>query len=168
MNTISNGEFKVNWSTLVLVALGFWLSGSLVLDLVIIPGLSASGMMAQGSFASVGYLIFGIFNRIELVCAALILSGFLVFRRNHQITHHQETWSVVLSSLLLLIALIYTYILTPELSSLGLQLNLLDSANGIPAAMIPMHGFYWGLEVIKFVAGFTLLRWCYRDSCAIQ
>jgi hypothetical protein len=56
-----------------MLTLGFWFSSSIILDWVIIPSLYVSGMMTQSGFASAGYLIFWNFNRIELVCAALIL-----------------------------------------------------------------------------------------------
>jgi hypothetical protein len=169
MSTIAHRNFKpINWSAVVMFALGFWLSASLVLDSVIIPTLAATGMMSQSGFASVGYLLFGIFNRIELLCAAIVLSGFLVFRNNHNFTAKQEIWSVILSTLLLTIALIYTYILTPQLSGLGLQLNMFNASSTMPTAMISLHEGYWFLEAIKFVAGATLLRWCYRNSCSLS
>ncbi len=168
MNTTANHYSKsINWSTLVMFTLGFWLSASLILDLVIVPGLSASGMMAQSGFAGAGYLIFGVFNHIELLCAALILSSFLVFNRNHNLTHLQERWSIILASLLLIIAVIYTYFLTPQMSGLGLQMNGIDPATSMPTAMIYLHAGYWVLEMIKLLAGTMLLKWCYRDSCSL-
>ncbi len=168
MNTISEGNRKsVSWTTIVMFALGFWLSASLILDCVMIPGLSLSGMMNQGGFASAGYLIFGCFNRIELICAALILTGFLVFCRHHTLIQSQERWSVLLAGILLIIPLIYTYILTPQMSGLGLQLTLFESTNTMPPAMISLHWGYWILEGIKFLIGITLLRWCYRNSCKL-
>jgi hypothetical protein len=33
--------------------------------------------------------------------------------------------------------------------------------------MISLHEGYWLLEIIKFAAGATLLRWRYRNTCAI-
>jgi hypothetical protein len=169
MNTISDARNfqRLNWSALVMFALGFWLSTSLLLDAVIIPSLSAAGMMNQAGFASAGYLLFGIFNRIELVCAAIILTGFLAFGRHHFLSQVRQSWSIALATLLLVIPLIYTYILTPQMSSLGLSLNLVDTAEVMSPAMISMHGGYWVLEIIKFLAGATLLRWCYRDSCQL-
>lgn len=171
MNAISDRGFKpLNWSMLVMFVLGFWLSGSLILDLVIIPSLSAAGMMTQTGFASAGYLIFGIFNRIELLCAALVLTGFLALRNRHYFLNFdssKELWSIVLSGLLVTIPLIYTYVLTPQMSSLGLSLNLFETTRTMSAAMISMHEGYWFLEVIKFLAGATLLRWCYRNSCSL-
>ena len=168
MNAISNRGLKqINWSAIAMFALGFWLSGSLILDSVIIPALLASGMMIQEGFASASYLIFGIFNRIELFCAALVLTSFLVFRQNHNFTHKQESWSIVLSGVLLTIAIIYTYILTPQMSSLGLHLNLFESINTMSVEMIQMHWSYWILEATKLILGTILLRWCYRNSCTL-
>lgn len=164
MNTISNsGSKQINWSTLVMLTLGFWLSGSLLLDSVIIPGLSASGMMSNGA----AYVIFEIFNHIELLCGALVLTGFLVFSRYHNFTHQQEVWSIILSALMLSIALVYTYILTPQMGGLGLELNVLETTTTMPAAMISLHKVYWVLEAIKLLAGVTLLNWCYRNACRL-
>ena len=168
MDAISERSKSINWSTVVMFTLGFWLSGSLILDSVIIPGLLATGMMSQQGFASAGYLIFGIFNRIELLCAALVLTGFLVFRRHHNLTQQQERWSVILSALLLGIAIIYTYIFTPQMSGLGLQLSWSEPATTMPPEMISFHWGYWILEATKFISGATLLRWCYRNSCALN
>jgi hypothetical protein len=127
-------------------------------------------MMSQAGFASAGYLIFGIFNRIELLCAALVLTGCLVLRFRHLIPYYdllQERLSIILSGLLVIIPLIYIYFLTPQMSGLGLQLNLFEVTSTMPPAMISLHEGYWLLEVIKFVAGVTLLRWCYRSSCTL-
>lgn len=167
MNVSERNLGSINWSVVVMFALGFWLSSSLVVDAVIIPGLMAAGMMSQSGFASAGFLIFGIFNRIELLCAALVLTGILIFRRDHYFHHQQQNWSLVFSGILLAIALVYTYILTPQISSLGLNLDLFSSVSAMPNGMAPLHEAYWGLEVVKFVVGTTLLRWCYRNSCIV-
>ncbi|MGC1248065.1 MAG: hypothetical protein WA865_17760, partial [Spirulinaceae cyanobacterium] len=125
MNAVFSRGKQVNWPAMIMFALGFWLSSSLLLDLVIIPSLSATGMMTQANFASAGYLMFGIFNRVELVCAALVLTSFLVLGRNHNyFSSDKQRWSIILSTLLLAITLTCTYFLTPQMSGLGLQLNL--------------------------------------------
>jgi hypothetical protein len=149
-------------------ALGFWISASLVIDFLLIPSLLASGMMEQSGFISVGYLLFGLFNHLELFCAALILSGFLIFNRNHSLPHLQERWSIILSGLLLGIALIYTYGLTPALSGFGFEMNLFNGVRAMPTEMITLQWSYWLLEIMKIVASITLLRWCYRDSCQLN
>jgi hypothetical protein len=168
MGVISNNILKqINWSAMIMFALGFWLSGSLILDFVLIPGLSASGMMSQGGFAGAGFVIFGIFNRVELVCAALVLTGFLAFSHYHNLSQEQERWSVILASLLFIIALAYTYLFTPQMTSLGLQLNLFNGVNEMSPAMISFHEAYWFLELVKLLSGGTLLSWCYRSSCRV-
>jgi hypothetical protein len=74
-------------------ALGFWLSGSLLLDFVIMPGLSAVGMMSQANAATVGYSLFWIFNRIELLCAALVLTSLLALRGTSNLYLQVRRWS---------------------------------------------------------------------------
>lgn len=163
-----NADFGVSvkrptWQTIVMFALGFWLSSSLILDFVIMPGLSAAGMMTQSSFATAGYSIFWTFNRIELLCAALVLASLLALRGTSNLYRQVRRWSILLAALLLVIALIYTYIMTPQMSALALQLNLLEPTTGMPAGMLQMHEGYWVLEALKLAAGTTLLGWCYSD-----
>lgn len=154
------------WQTTVLVSLGFWLSGSLLLDWVVIPSLYGAGMMSQSGFATASYSVFWIFNRIELLCAALVLTGLLVLRNTQNISRPVGSKVVILSLLLLTIALIYTYVLTPQMSSLGMQLNLFEPTARIQAGMTQMHEGYWLLEAIKLILGGTLLGWCLRQQGA--
>lgn len=171
MGTIAQTNHKqINWSGIILFTLSFWLSGSILLDAVIMPCLSATGMMAQAGFASAGYVIFGIFNRIELICAALVLTTVLVFRHYHNFTEKQQTWVTSLSIILFAIAIIYTYILTPQLSAWGLQFNFnfFNSLSNMPQAMITLQASYWVLEIIKLLAGISLLKLVYRSSCSMK
>jgi len=151
------------WSTITILTLGFWLSSSLVLDWVIIPSLYVSGMMAQAGFASASYLIFWNFNRIELLCAALVLTGVLVLD-TQLATSNLRRGAIALSLLLLAISLVDTYFLTPQICAAGLQLNLFESATKMPATMSQLHAGYWVLEAMKLVAGGTLLGWCFRQQ----
>jgi hypothetical protein len=145
----------IHWQTIITTALAFWLSGSLLLDLVIMPSLYATGMMADNGFATAGYSIFWIFNRIEILCAALVLSGFLVCR---QLATQKTTyrWPIALAILLFVIPLIYMYALSPEMSALGMDLDLFSPA-AIPTGMNQMHQGYFALEILKLVLGGTLL-----------
>lgn len=157
-------EQNYPWRTIVMFALGFWLSSSLLLDLVIMPGLAATGLMSQPGSASAGYSIFWIFNRIELLCAAVVLVSLLALRGTSNLYRQVRRWSIFLGTLLLAIVLIYTYIMTPQMSALALQLNLLEPVTAMPAGMVKMLEGYWILEVIKLGLGSTILAWCYRDS----
>lgn len=166
MQAISPRNSKsVNWSTVIMFALGFWLSGSLVFDFLVVPGMLTTGMMNEPGFASAGYVIFGTFNHIELLCAATVLAGCLVYRYGSD--RQIDNKSIFLAGALLVIALAYTYVLTPQISSLGMSLDMFATAKIMPAAMTPMHIAYWSFEVIKFVAATSLLRFFYRNSCSI-
>jgi len=160
MNAISSVELKRPiWQSIALLTLGFWLSASLLLDWVIMPSLYVSGMMTQASFASAGYVIFWNFNRLELLSAGLVLTSVLAM------CNSQSKWrrsAIILSMLLLAIALVDTYLLTPQMSAIGLELNLFKTTVETPATMDVLHGGYWILEAVKLLAGGTLLGWCWR------
>lgn len=164
MTVITNSKVQPSqWRTVVLLTLAFWLSSSFLLDFVIMPTLYATGMITEPGFASAGYSLFWMFNRIELLCAALVLTGVLLLRSAATTVHAFDRWVFPLALGLLSIALIYTYALTPEMSALGLHLNLFDSASTTPAGMNRMHGEYWVLESLKFLGGVALLGFCYRN-----
>jgi hypothetical protein len=168
MNTIfSPAQNKINWSAIILFSLGFWLSGSFVLDFILIPSLSVAGMMGGADFPSIGFLIFGIFNHIEIVCASLILTATLIFYFQGYFTTERKNVHVILASILLLIALVYTYIFIPNLTAWGLLFNQYSSEATMPTAMMFWHGGYWLLEISKLAIAGTLLRWHYRNSCSI-
>ncbi len=171
-NVVSNNSLRsINWSSIVMYVLGFWLSASMTIDFIVLPSLSAAGMMSSSDFASAGYLIFGIFNRIELFSAASILTCLLIIRRNHFISNSplkNESFSLILSGLLLAIALVYTYFLTPQMSALGMQFTLFEPSYIMPDAMVSFHGVYWILEVTKLVIGTILLRWSFNGVCAVK
>ena len=165
MSSISSLQLKrPAWQTAVIFTLTFWLSTSLVLDLVIMPGLYASGMMSQSGFATAGYLIFWAFNRIELLCAAFVLTGVLILKRtqNTWVSHNRST--TVLAMVLLTIALIFTYVLTPNMSALGLNIEILNPVAAVPGGMDLLHEIYWVLEVIKLVVGGAVLSLFYRQN----
>jgi len=165
MTAISIAKFKrPKWQAIAIFTLAFWLSSSLILDLVIMPGMYAAGMMTQPGFATAGYSIFWVFNRIELLCAALELTGVLVLYNSQAEPSRNSRLTVILSALLLAIALAYTYGLAPVMSTLGLQLDLFEPAATIPAAMNQMHGSYWFLELTKMAAAGTLLTSLYRNQ----
>jgi len=158
------------WQTLVLWALGFWLSSSLILDFVFMPGLYVSGMMESPDFTAAGYTLFWGFNRVEILCAALILTAILVLRqrqrRNIMVSGSRSRWAVELAGGLLLIPVIYAYGLTPAMSAVGMPLDAAPLA--VAPAMNQLHGLYWGLECLKLLAGFALLRLCYSDLAPIE
>ncbi|NEQ41836.1 MAG: DUF4149 domain-containing protein [Okeania sp. SIO3I5] len=152
------------WQTIVCLTLGFWLSSCIILDLVIMPSMYVSGMMNTPDFTLAGSVMFSVFNRVELFCASLGLTGLLVLSAtpNHFIKNGKT--AMIFSIVLLAIALIDTYGLTPQMTALGINLNLFESVNEVPVAMNQMHGGYWLLEIIKLVVGANLFGWYYRQE----
>jgi hypothetical protein len=150
------------WQSVVMITLAFWLSGSVIIDLIIMPGLAAAGMTTQPGFASAGYLLFEVFNHLELLCGALVLTGLLVLSSHQEIIKSKR--SIILSGILLAISLIYTYILTPEMSGWGLQLSLFEPVTSISGTMIGMQYSYWLLELGKLVAGTLILLECQQQK----
>ena len=168
MNSIDFRRFNhINWSAIVLFALGFWLSASLLLDCVVIPGLLTSGMMNQQGFPSAGYVIFGTFNHVELICSALVLSGCLVLNYQRKVTLGNLNKYVFAAISLVAIALVYTYFFTPQMTGLGLALNNFSNPETSTNSMGMMHVAYWGLEITKIVVATSLLSKFYRNSCSL-
>jgi hypothetical protein len=161
--TVSSIQLKRSpWQNVGILTLGFWLSSSLILDWVIMPSLYVSGMMTQAGFTTAGYLIFWNYNRIELLAAALVVTSVLVLNKTQFVEDNWRRGTTVLALLLLAVPLLATYVLTPQMSATGVQLNLFESATEVPSTMNLLHAGYWVLEAVKFVAGSTLLFWGIR------
>ncbi|MCC5640601.1 DUF4149 domain-containing protein [Nostoc sp. CHAB 5844] len=159
MNTLATVEFKRSiWQSAIMLTLGFWLGGSLVLDWVIMPTLYLSGMMTEASFTTAGYAIFWSFNRIELLSAAVVLTGVLALSKTK---HNWHPNTIVFAVILLTVSLLETYFLTPNMCAAGIHLNLFETS-AIPASMDLLHGGYWMLETVKLVTGGILLSQCWR------
>jgi Domain of unknown function (DUF4149) len=156
--TSTNTLQRINWKAIAIVSLTFWLCSSLLLDFVFMPTMYITGMMTEPGFAIAGYSLFGIFNRIELICVSLALTSILVLRMGRSLSH----WTVPLAIGLLGIVLVCTYWLSPVMSSLGLELNLFEPA-AVPAAMNQMHLQYWALELMKLFGCAALLGQVYKS-----
>lgn len=143
---------SVNWHKTLILVLAFWISSSVLLDFIVMPSLFAAGMMTQPGFASAGYGIFWIFNRLELLCAASVLTALLVRQ-----SIEKTPISLSLAGILFAITIALTYFLSPQMSAIGLNLNLFEPAQ-IPAGMDQLHVTYWVLEAAKLIAGGWLIK----------
>lgn len=160
---VSQSTRSSMWKTTLFVVLAFWLSSTLMLDGFVMPSMYASGMMTEPGFASAGYGLFWLFNRVELLCAALVLTGVLVMYYARDRWSRPGYLSLLLASLLFAIALIDTYALTPQMSALGLHLNLFVPEVAPPAQMNQLHLSYWFLDCVKLSAS-GLLLWLYNRA----
>jgi Domain of unknown function (DUF4149) len=150
------------WQNVAMGSLGLWLGGSLVLDLVVMPTLWATGMMESSGFASASYSIFWIFNRVELLCAAAALSSVWALIEVSRTTLDTKREMVASAVMLLLIALSYTFVLTPYMSGLGIDLDIFTTTKALPAEMDRLHAIYWVLEASKLGIAGLLLSKCSR------
>ncbi len=164
MNALSNNPSKIlglGWKTTIALTLSVWLGATLLLDLVVMPTLYLTGMMIEPGFASVGYTLFNIFNRVELVSAAVVLSGLMGWNYSAHLNLLRSKTTAIFAILIFLIPLICLYALTPFMSSLSLNLDLFKG-QAIPDLMFPLQGLYWALESLKLAGIITLLGVCHR------
>lgn len=158
---------RTAWFPWVLAIAGFWLSSNLVLDFLVMPVMYVSGMAADTNFAPAGYSLFWSFNRVELLCAAMLLSGVLaLYHRPQEFEVCQGgsrcRWALGFSAVLLGLTLVDTYVLTPEMGALAFSLEASAQAALTPV-MAGMHSLYWLLEVGKLVCLGGLSWLCLRD-----
>ena len=159
------------WDSAVLFLAVFWIGGSLILDLVVMPMLYMNGMMTAPGFASAGYSLFELFNHVEMLLSGLILTGVLAMRQAHpdcsvEVSGSRSRWALLLASSLVAIALTYAYVLTPHMGAIGIALDMPGTIHIIPGAMTWMHGAYWLTETTKILLLGFLLRLCYTDIAA--
>lgn len=147
---------RSSWHKTAIASLTVWLCSSLTLDFVLMPSMYAAGMMNEPGFVTAGYSMFWMFNRFELLCAALVSTGTLVMVQRGLIQSSRA--AIALAAALMAIVLAYTYALVPEMSALGLQLDAFSTVSSVSAEMNLMHGLYWVLDFLKLGAGDILLR----------
>jgi hypothetical protein len=160
-------DSRIAWTPWIFAIAGFWLSSNIVLDFLVMPVMYVTGMTTQASFATAGYSLFWSFNRIELMCAAMILTGVLALRRRpteFEVAHSGSRcrWALMFSVGLLSLAFIDTYVLAPEMSAMALPLETLRSAAIVPA-MNWMHAAYWLLDILKVSCLAGLAGLCFGD-----
>lgn len=169
MNSLSHPIAKPTpWVGAVLFALMFWFSSSLLMDFVIMPGLFVGGMMSQPDFGSAGYAMFWVFNRLELLCAGVILTGLLAARQSRPqrpvvASGLRSRWAVEIGLGLLALTLVLTYAIAPAMAALGASLDPFAATVEVPGAMNQMHGLYFGLEAVKLLGCGALLSLLYGD-----
>ncbi|MGA1264206.1 MAG: DUF4149 domain-containing protein [Prochlorothrix sp.] len=157
MNTTTTRFYPkaIDWLQAISLTLALWLGATLLLDLVVMPCLYSAGMLSDPGFASAGQNIFGIFNRMEVLCGAVVLSGFLgVEGVSHRPIMYPRL-AMLVALLLVAIPLAYLYLLSPTMMALEMPLDQFAAAE-IPPAMNLMHASYWMLEVLK-IAGIGFL-----------
>lgn len=120
-----------------------WIGARLLVDGLLMPLLFSSGMMQSTDFPSMAGIFFASLDRLELMAAATLLTVTLLGSRpgiNKRF--------LLAANLLLAIALLQTYWLTPSLTGLGFA--ALQSGE-MPSAMPLQQGLLWSLEAVKLI-----------------
>ncbi|GAB4340170.1 MAG: hypothetical protein Fur0042_00620 [Cyanophyceae cyanobacterium] len=151
------------WLVIALTALGLWLGACLLLDLAILPSFYWTGMMATADFPQVGASIFGLFNRMELVMGSLVLTSLLAAAYGGWLRGGVARTCGALAMVMLAVAALETYVLTPDMVSLSAQLVWPAPMEAVPVTMDRMHGLYFALDGLKVLAGMLLLGLGYRS-----
>ncbi|MCS6815070.1 MAG: hypothetical protein NZ772_16060 [Cyanobacteria bacterium] len=157
---------RARWRVVVIACLAFWLSSSLLMDFILMPSLYTAGMLASADFVPAGYSLFWWFNRVEVMCGALVLTGIWILRSYQDVLHRKGLAPVLMAILLLTIALLYMYVLAPSMSALSLDLNLFEPitrSTAQLAAMVHLQISYLGVEFLKLLVTGTLLGLCWHD-----
>ncbi|NJO19508.1 MAG: hypothetical protein HC838_04810 [Spirulinaceae cyanobacterium RM2_2_10] len=120
-------------------------------------------MTVQPEFANVGYVLFGAFNRLELLCGSIVTVA--IAAASYQAHWRQQAWRPVAIALavLLAIAATYTYWLAPQMSALDASVAwLAPPADPMSGSMLQLQWLYWLLDGLKFGLGTWVLVWCWR------
>lgn len=161
---ILSPRIQTRWVAIALAIAGFWLSCTALIDFLIMPSMYVSGMMRDPGFAAMGYTLFWAFNRVELLCAAGIVTALLALRHRQSAFEvsqcgSQSRWAIALGALLISLTLLDTYGLTPQMSALAFG----SVPEHVPASMTWMHGAYWLAEGLKLGGLAMLARLCIPD-----
>ncbi|NEQ99039.1 MAG: hypothetical protein F6K30_20360 [Cyanothece sp. SIO2G6] len=131
------------------------------------PTLYAAGMMTSPNFATAGYSMFWIFNRIEILWAALVLTGAIGWSW-YNCPKSIGVKAIVMAIAMMTIVIASAYWITPLMGALSLNLNGLETVETVPAAMNWMHGGYFGLECLKLSLGLGLGIMCCQQEAIAQ
>ncbi|RZM78735.1 DUF4149 domain-containing protein [Leptolyngbya iicbica] len=151
---LSQSNFsRPTWTPWVLAIAAFWLSSNLLLDFLVMPIMYVSGMAADSNFAIAGYSLFWSFNRVELLCAAVLLTGILAMQHRPQefeVCHSGSRcrWALACGIALLGLILADAYILAPQMSAMAFDLENARQSAFAPV-MAGMHSLYWLSEICK-------------------
>jgi hypothetical protein len=148
----------LSYRALVFV-LALWLGGSALLDFVVMPTFYFTGMMASARFASASESLFLTFNNLEIILGAIVIAVRAQCQKSHG-GFYRRLGVLGLPMVMLTVALLYRYLLTPQMAGMGVSLDWMSEST-IPTGMMMMHAAYWLLEGGKLMAGVVLLNRCF-------
>jgi uncharacterized membrane protein len=133
------------------LAVALWIGGMAALDFVDAPLRFATPALSRNQAVALGQAVFARFNRIEVACGIVALAAAVVAR--------SARWTVAVTALMLLLAIVQTFYLTPEITRLAAGLDFVNRTPGDPryAAIRSLHGIYAMVEIAVFAGGVAVL-----------
>ena len=133
------------------LAVALWIGGMAALDFVDAPLRFAAPALSRNQAVALGQAVFARFNRIEVACGVAALAAAVAAR--------SARWTVAITALMLLLALVQTLYLTPEITRLAAGLDFVNRTPGDPryAAIRSLHSIYATVEIAVFAGGIAVL-----------
>ena len=116
-----------------------------------------------GAASFFAQVIFTDVPKTSPIAAAILSSVWALSQISVKIARKPELFAGAM--MLMAIAISYTFVLTPYMSGLGLDLDLFATTKSLPVEMNQMHSIYWVLEASKIGIAGMLLAMCNSQSC---
>jgi uncharacterized membrane protein len=133
------------------LAVALWVGGMAALDFIDAPLRFTTPALTRNQAVALGQVVFARFNRVEVALGAVALAAAAAGR--------SARWTVAVLALMLVLALVQTVYLTPEITRLAAGLDFVHRTAGDPryAAIRGPHNAYAALEVVIFLGGVVVL-----------
>jgi uncharacterized membrane protein len=133
------------------LAVALWVGGMAALDFVDAPLRFAAPALSRNQAVALGQAVFARFNRIEIACGIVTLAAAIAAR--------SARWTVVVTAVMLALAAVQTFYLTPEITRLAAGLDFVNRTPGDPryAAIRSLHSLYAVAEIAVFAGGIAVL-----------
>jgi uncharacterized membrane protein len=133
------------------LAVALWVGGMAALDFIDAPLRFATPGISRNQAVALGQAVFSRFNRVELALGIVALAAAAPAR--------SARWTIVVAALMLALAAVQTFYLTPEITRLAAGLDFVNRTPGDPryAAIRSLHNLYAALEIAVFAGGIAVL-----------
>lgn len=139
------------------IAIALWVGGMAALDFIDAPLRFTTPGISRNQAVAMGQVVFARFNRVEIVLGIVALAGAAVAR--------SARWTLIVTALMLALAAVQAFYLTPEITRLAAGLDFVNRAPGDPryAAIRSLHNTYAVVEIAVFAGGIAVLAgWAVR------
>jgi len=133
------------------LAVALWVGGMAALDFIDAPLRFTTPALTRNQAVALGQAVFVRFNRVEVVLGVVAVAAAAAGR--------SARWTLAVAALMLVLALVQTAYLTPEITRLAAGLDFVHRTPGDPryAAIRGLHNAYAALEIAIFVGGIAVL-----------